>query len=210
MRAPLQDLIRKAVTKLKSSVPNGEVCDVVAFLTDQLAAAATRATTQQSPGARSVNLWMTPQSASDVQRWASLNNSVTMTTQSSFVSATNKICRRLGLLENPDDRDDDGLQMTLADIMWSFAEVIFDEIPAAVPSLSMACVLKFAEAAAQHAQSEAGIKDPAVPTYCNFLCHIETQTITDDVSWCARFLFHVIVAACTQCSVHRSLLTGWM
>ena len=186
-------MIRKAVTKLKSNVPNGEVCDVVAFLTDQLAAAATRAAIQQTPGARSVNLMMTQQSASDVQRWASLNNSVTMTTQSSFVSATNKVCRRLGLLENQDERDADGIQLTLADLMWSFAEVILDEIPAAVPSLSMACVLKFAEAAAQHAQSEAGSKDLAVPAYCNFLCHIETQTITDDVSWCAIFSFHVTV-----------------
>ena len=188
MRAPLQDLVRKAVAKLKSNVPSGEVCDVVAFLTDQLAAAASRAAAQQAPGARSVNLWMTSQSAADVQRWASLNNSATMTTQSSFVSATNKICRKLGLSDKQDDEVHTN-DVTLADLLWSFAEVIFDEIPAAVPSLSMACVLKFAEAA-NHTQSEAGSKDPAVPQYCNFLCYIETETTKDEVSWYIRFESH--------------------
>ena len=169
VRACLQDLTRKSVSKLKSLVPGGSVSDVVQYMSDQLIAAQCE---KLSPGARSVNLWLTASSASDVQRWTAMNNSASLTTQTSFCTVVAACVKKLGWNESsPDSRQ----SLPLADLVWTCTDAIFDEIPAAVPSLALACVLKFA------GETENGTEGTdAVPSFCHFLCVSQTEEIVDE------------------------------
>ena len=75
VRSTLQDMIRKSVAKIKSSIPAGAADDVAAFLADQLSAANRNAAgnSGQAPGARTVMLMLSQPSAATVKAWAGLN-----------------------------------------------------------------------------------------------------------------------------------------
>ncbi len=138
--------MRKAVLKLKSVVPSGEVTDVVEYLTSQLASASQSA--KDAPGARSVSLWMNKEAASEVQRWTAMNNSSELSSQASFVSTSNRVIKKLGISGDMDN-DVAITNLTVPDLIWMFTESIYETIPTAVPSLALAVVLKFAEPSLQ-------------------------------------------------------------
>ena len=178
VRVALQDLVRKAITQLKASVPSGDVPDVVQFLQNQLAESGRiQCDADQSPGARSVNLWMTAASASDVQRWLSSNNSADVKCHVAFISVVNAAKKKLGL--GPDGCNDAEWSKNLSDCIFTLAEAIFDQVPAAVPSLAIAVVVKLSEG-----NSETGVADDTttVPSFCNFLCVQETMEKVNEVS----------------------------
>ena len=64
--------------------------------------------------------------------------------------------------------------VTLADLMFTMADVIYEHVPTAVPSLAAAVVIKFAE----HDRLSPEIKEtsgPPVPSYYHFLCVAENN-----------------------------------
>ena len=169
VRSTLQDMIRKSVAKIKSSIPGGAADDVAAFLADQLSQASRNAAgnSGQAPGARTVMLMMSQPSAATVKAWAGLNNSADFTAQAAFASVLENVPKKVGA---PDTLRD----ITLADLMFTMADVIYEHVPAAVPSLAAAVVIKFAE----HDRLSPEIKetsDPPVPPYCHFLCVAENS-----------------------------------
>ena len=194
MRSFLQDLVRKAVIKLKSSVPSGDANDVAEFLAGQLASAAKAASSgSQAPGARSVNLMMTPQSAASVKKWAALNNNADTQAHAAFASVAEDVPKKLGLLKGDTPFSDSALDalrdLTLGDLVWTMADAIYERIPVAVPSLATAVVLKFAEHDALTPDARE-VRGAAVPAYCSFLCVTESA---ESVAWMCKHAFHVCV-----------------
>ncbi|CAE7337328.1 unnamed protein product, partial [Symbiodinium pilosum] len=142
VRSTLQDMIRKSVAKIKSSIPAGAADDVAAFLADQLSAANRNAAgnSGQAPD---------------------------FTAQAAFASVLENVPKKLG---GPDTLRD----VTLADLMFTMADVIYEHVPTAVPSLAAAVVIKFAE----HDRLSPEIKEtsgPPVPSYYHFLCVAENN-----------------------------------
>ena len=156
--------MRKAVLKLKSVVPSGEVTDVVEYLRSQLANASRSAKEADTPGARSVNLWMNKDAASEVQRWTGMNNSSELSSQASFVSTSSQVLKKVGLCG--DDDCNNITNLTVPDLVWAFTESIFENVPTAVPSLALAVVLKFADPSLRM-QSDS--TSSVVPSFCHFL-----------------------------------------
>ena len=121
----MQDLIRKGVAKLQSSMPDNRSTEcIVAFLTSELAGKdgqqSSGAGAGQSPGAKSVSLWWTPQSAKDVQRWIQTNNACDVTCQSAYIAANSAVARSLKM----GDTDSVVKEICLSDLIWSFAQAI--------------------------------------------------------------------------------------
>ena len=157
--------MRKAVLKLKSVVPSGEVTDVVEYLRNQLANASRSAKEADTPGARPVNLWMNKDAASEVQRWTGMNNSSELSSQASFVSTSSQVLMKVGICG--DDDCNNITNLTVPDLVWAFTESIFENVPTAVPSLALAVVLKFADPSLRM-QSDS--TSSVVPSFCHFLC----------------------------------------
>ena len=183
-------------------MPDGQVSDVVAFLADQLASASkTAAAEKQTPGSRTVNLFMTQPAAEEVQRWTRMNNAARMTSHTSFTTVVSATCKGINL-HNADNDDDDHAcgSLTMPDLIWSCAESIFDNIPTAVPSLALACILKFA----QSGQSDEPGPDEIVPAFCNFLCTSESKSFTNEVTWPLVDAHEAYVRTCKPLHIHVS------
>ena len=185
VRAALQDLVRKAVQKLKAAVPAGQTEDIVAYLTSELGVGGDGTTQRSAPGAKSVNLWMTAESAEIVKRWARMNNHTNVMQQPSCVTATQQVSRSLQL-----DAEKISLSLSLSDCLWSFAEAIFEHVPAAVPTMAVATVAKIGT-------HQGDMKD-VLPQFCHFLCSEVQDSYTTDVSRAAMFLG--VHATCCSCS----------
>ena len=151
-RSTIQDLMRKAVAKTKAQVPE-DTDAIVALLSETLAPCAT------SPGEKSVNLFFNERSAQDVQRWVMSNNSEAVLGQASYVAVSKSVCDRLGL--GPKGTVP---QISLADICFTFAEVIFDNVPCAVPAMTTALCVKAAEFGPCDDCRE------KLPAFCHCLC----------------------------------------
>ena len=186
--------MRKAVLKLKSVVPSGEVTDVVEYLTSQLASASQSAKDADAPGARSVSLWMNKEAASEVQRWTAMNNSSELSSQASFVSTSNRVIKKLGISGDMDN-DVAITNLTFPDLIWMFTESIYETIPTAVPSLALAVVLKFAEPSLQLQSGDAATA--VVPPFCDFLCASKEVVMQLPDAACRPRLLLSIVVHCS-------------
>ena len=169
--------MRKAVAKVKTQVPDGQAADIVAFLADKIATNAGSTEKDATAGMKSVNIWLNDESATTVQHWARINSS-NVTHHPSFVSVTSKVCKSLKLDASADD-DEDVVQLTLADCVWTFGEAIFDHVPGAVPSLATATVAKIMDA---HSKDPDVDLHTVLPTCCHFMCTSSTESVTNDVA----------------------------
>ena len=170
-------MIRKAVAKIKSEVPDGQTDDIVAFLTDKVNTSTRVADKDVSPGMKSVNSWINTEASQAVENWLRINNSSAVTQHPSFVSITSSLYKTLKLDVSADD--DFNMSMTLADCVWSFGEAIFDQIPAAVPSLATATVAKISN---DHRPGETQDLRTTLPSCCHFLCVASSERVTNDVA----------------------------
>ena len=127
VRPALQDLMRRAVSKMKADVPQGDISDIVAYLSQELQ---NDAAANASPGEKSVMLWMTAQTAKTVESWMAVNKFKDLNRQAAFMAS--KVCVRKALSATGDD--DHLPQLSLGDLCWTCADVIFERVPAAVPS----------------------------------------------------------------------------
>ena len=175
--------MRRSVAKLQASLPSGEVADVVAYLKDHLATSAGAASRQaDAPGAKSVTLWMNATCANSVLRWTELNNSTSLTSHATYLRVLQEVLKKLGL-RDCDIEDEHAVSVTLADCVWTIAQVIYDQVPTGVPTLAVAVVLKFAE-------TPSGA-EVSLPDYCNFLCSKVTEE-ERDVYW-QQVSFHAVL-----------------
>ena len=94
------------------------------------------------------------------------NNFKDLTGQPAFISAYEAVCKTLGLGNGGGLID----ELSLGDLFWSCADAIFEQVPAAVPSFSVACILEIHQF-------------ETLPSFCNFLCKEEkTKTTVDESS----------------------------
>ncbi|CAE7226843.1 unnamed protein product [Symbiodinium sp. CCMP2592] len=180
VRAALQDVIRKAVQKLKAAVPAGQTEDIVAFLTSELGQA-DAATKKTSPGSKSVNLWLTAESAEAVKRWAKINNDTNVVHQPAYAASMQMVAKRLQLDRSPEEKV--AYSISLSDCLWTFAEAIYEHVPAAVPSLAVAVVAKIGS----EVNPGCGDMKDVLPQFCHFLCFDKHDSYTTDVSPAAMF-----------------------
>ena len=163
--------MRRAAAKLKSDVPAGDISDIISYLTQELT---NDALTQSTPGEKSVSLWMNEKSAKNVESWMARNNLKDLNGQPAFISAYEAVCKALGLGNGSEPIE----ELSLGDLFWSCADAIFEQVPAAVPSFSVACILKI-----HQMETDSG----SLPSFCNFLCKEEKTKVTVDES-CTRYL----------------------
>ena len=169
VRAALQDLVRKAVAKLKAQVPDGKPDAIVAFLSQALVQP------ESSVGARSINLWFNSASAQDVHRWVMANNSAAVTGHASYVAASACALKRLHL----DKNDDSALDFSLADFCFTVADAIYESVPTSVPALASAVCVKIQTATGEHG-ADKDLRDD-LPDWCHFLCEesaVESQEVS--------------------------------
>ena len=154
--------MRKAVKKLQAEVPSGQPDDIVAELAMKLTSDTLKAS-QTTPGAKSVNLWFNAEASKDVQRWVMSYNSSSITAHASFVAVSAAVTKRLHMDTQPGD--DFGVQsLSLADLCFTFADAIFENVPTAMPALSTAVCVKVSEI-----HPEKNFKEE-LPDFCHFLC----------------------------------------
>ena len=177
VRPQIQDMLRKAVAKMKAALPSGQSDEIVAFLTNQLVGESLVESSKLKAGEKTVNLWFNEESAAEVRRWANANNSSSVTSQAAFVAALSAVSKRLC----EETASADGL--ALGDLVYTHAEAIFASVPAGVPSFSVALCVKIDTATS--AERAAGTKNHElvdlknlVPDFSHFLC--SKVTITED------------------------------
>ena len=199
-------MIRKAAGKLKAAVPSGQTEDIVAFLAGELSGSATAAskTEDQSPGAKSVQLWMNQESSQAVERWARTNNSSNVAQHPSYTSVLASVCKKLKL-DAPVD-EDTSVSLTLADCLWTCAEAIFDHVPASVPSLAAAVVAKVGAGA--EGKGCVDVK-ALLPEHVHFLCS-KTDLLDTNEDALAAYRFCGFVALCrVVCTCIACFIMNW-
>ncbi|CAE7908136.1 unnamed protein product, partial [Symbiodinium necroappetens] len=128
-----------------------------------------------SPGEKSVMLFMTEASAEIVQKWLDANKSINHMEHSAFGSAVGKLSSRLCKCRQDPSSCPVHAQatMTCADLLWAASEVVFEHVPASVPTLAIAMTVMF---------SDSKNKDTEIPTWCRFLCKKAEQPGDPSVS----------------------------
>ena len=191
VRAALQDMVRKAVDKMKASVPNGPSDDIVAFLTSQLATESLQSGNEK-PGEKSVNLWFNAESAAEVRRWTLANNNSAVTSQAAYVAALSTVTKRL--CEESVSTD----SISLGDLIYTHAEAIFGSVPAAVPTFAVAMCVKIDAAEQKQSEKNPDLKQ-LVPDFSHFLCSSATVAADENEESC-------LISCAGRCSSLSSLL----
>ena len=169
VRPLIQEAIKKGLARTRAVVgdvgPEGVEALTKSLEKDALTASATTA------GEKNILLWLTDSSAESVRKWLGVNASRNPSEHSAFCSAMNKLMGRLCKC-----RRDVHLcpvhaeaSVTLSDLVWWAADAIFENVPSAVPSLSLAMTLKFSSTSTTGAVIAAATPG-AVPGFCHFLC----------------------------------------
>ena len=185
LRPLLQDAIKRGIARSRAVVadvgPEGVEAMTRCLEKDALTANAT------TPGEKSVSLWLTEASADMVRKWLGSNGSRTPSEHSAFCSSMNKLMGRLCKCRRdvhtcPVHAE---ASVTLADLVWWSADAIYENVPTAVPSLSLAMTLKFSSAQS-YAVAVAEALSGAVPSFCHFLCNrvdLKTGEGSSEQAW---------------------------
>ena len=196
VRPQIQDMLRKAVAKMKAALPSGQSDEIVAFLTNQLVGESLVESSKLKAGEKTVNLWFNEESAAEVRRWANANNTNSITSQAAYVAALSAVSKRL----REQTTSADGL--ALGDLVYTLAEAIFASVPAGVPSFAVALCVKID--AATTAERAAGTKNQdsvdlksLVPDFSHFLCN--KVTITED-NQDSQLLCHCVARCVVTCA----------
>lgn len=175
VRPLLQDIVHKGLARSRASLPSS-MDSGLQTLTENLSRDALTASST-SPGEKSILLWMTEQSASCVRKWLTANHAVNAFDHAAFCAARNKLVSRMCKCKRdptscPVHAD---ASVSLSDMIWWASDAIFEHIPCAVPTFSLAMTVKFSDKASLSASGE------CVPQYSHFLC--KQETIANETVW---------------------------
>ncbi|CAE7444502.1 unnamed protein product [Symbiodinium sp. CCMP2592] len=168
VRPLLQDIIHKGLAKSRASLPSS-MDSGLERLTENLSRDALTAGSM-SPGEKSILLWMTEPSASCVRKWLTTNHAVNACDHAAFCAARSKLVSRMCKCKRdptscPVHAD---ASVSLSDLVWWASDAIFEHIPCAVPTFSLALTVKFSDKASLAASNQ------CVPPYSHFLCKEES------------------------------------
>ena len=171
VRPYLQDVIKKAALKFKSTLPGQDQSEVMANMEVALERESLMSSCG-SVGEKGVMMWLTESASNLSQRWLKGNDSKSVKDHPAYVAILprmlNTICT---CKKDPSSCPSHELgSMTLADLCWSFGDFIFEVVPSAVPSLAMALNLKATD------------QNPSIPEVCRFMCEKMVADQADQVT----------------------------
>lgn len=175
VRPLLQDIIHKGLARSRAALPT-LMDDGLESLTQSLAKDALTAGST-SPGEKNILMWMTEPSATSVLKWLSTNHAVNACDHAAFCSARNKLLNRLCKCK----RDSTSCpvhaeaSVSLSDVIWWASDAIYEHLPSAVPTFSLALTVKFSDHASLAASGA------CVPQCCHFLC--KQDTVANEPVW---------------------------
>lgn len=118
-----------------------------------------------------LTMWLTESAADLSHRWLKSNGSKSVREHPAYVAALPKLMARICTCQKEEGscQIHDMRALTLADLLWTLGDTIFEVVPSSVPSLAVAVNLK------AHDES-----NPGIPEFCNFLCEEKKET---NVAW---------------------------
>ena len=168
MRPVLQDIVQKGIAKNRAVLPptsaEGVECIAKDLARDVLTAGS------NTPGEKSMMLWMTDSSAEVVRKWLAANGSVNALDHPAFCAARNKLLGRLCKCRKDPSTCPVHAEasVTLADVSWWAADAIFEHMPCAVPTFPLALAVKVS--GASPAALSISAENGGLPSFCHFLC----------------------------------------
>lgn len=122
-----------------------------------------------SAGQRNVNTWLTESAGATTQAWAHRNGSKDVHDHPDFAAAFKHLMDRVCTCHRDQDEckvhdSSRVFPVSLADLVWWATDAMFDHVPSAVPSFSLAVVNKVT------AFTNPSERSSAIPSFAHFLC----------------------------------------